>query len=308
MRRIITFLILQYQTADQTEACVESIRLLEDHGYEKRIVLVDNCSTNGAFEHIEARYAHDPSIELLRTEKNLGFSAGNNFGYRAVDRENTHLLVVANNDVVFFQEDFIERIERSYETYDFDIAGPDIIIQNSVFPDMLRDHNPLHRSLTTMQAIEKAKRTFSRTTLAIGYYGEHALQVALLKTAAGQRLLRAIYEKRGWVLTPQHVQHGVTLQGACLIFGPRFLERFDQVFYPETFLGFEEDILALRAKAEGLATVYDPSIRVLHNHHATFRADQKSVSKSVDNETKWSRDALAILEGYYRTLERSGKV
>ncbi|MDO5117377.1 MAG: glycosyltransferase [Eggerthellaceae bacterium] len=308
MRRIITFLILQYQTADETVACVESIRLLESYDYSKRIILVDNCSTNGAFEQIEARYADDPLVELVRTEENLGFSQGNNFGYRAVDRDNTQFLVVANNDVVFFQEDFIDRIARSFDAYDFDIVGPDIIIQNSMFPDMLRNHNPLKRSLTTASAIEKAKRTFSRTSLTIGAYGEHGLQVALMKSEAGQKLMRAIYEKRGWMLAPQEVQFGVTLQGACLVFGPRFLERFDAVFYPPTFLGFEEDILALRAKAEGLTTVYDPSLQVLHNHHATFRADQKSVAKSVDNETKWSKEALGILEEYYQALERDGKV
>ncbi|MBQ6455202.1 MAG: glycosyltransferase family 2 protein [Eggerthellaceae bacterium] len=308
MRRIITFLILQYQTADETEACVESIRLLKSSDYDKRIIIVDNCSTNGAFEQIEARYADDPSIEFLRTRENLGFSRGNNFGYSAVDRENTRFLVVTNNDVIFFQEDFIDRIAHCYDAYDFDIAGPDILIQNSVFPDMLRNSNPIHRSLTTASAIKKAKKTFSRTSLTIGAYGEHGLQVALMKTEQGKKLMRSIYEKRGWVLKPQEVQHGVTLQGACLILGPRFLERFDAVFDPPTFLGFEEDILALRAKAEGLTTVYDPSLQVLHNHHASFRADQKNVSKSVDNETKWSKEALGILEDYYQALARDGKV
>lgn len=308
MRRTITFLILQYQTADQTEACVESIRLLKAGEYEKRIVIVDNCSTNGAFEQIEAKFANDPAIKLLRTSKNLGFSAGNNFGYRAIDRESTRFLVATNNDVIFFQEDFIELLDRSYAAYDFDIAGPDILIPNSVFPDMLRNSNPIQRSLASTRAIEGAKRGFSRAPLAIGAYGERGLQVILMQTAAGRKLMRSIYEKRGWALKPQQVQHGVTLQGACLIFGPRFLDRFDEIFFPETFLGFEEDILALRAKAEGLITVYDPSMQVLHDHHASFKVGQKSVSEAVSNEANWSKEALSVLEKYYRSLERDGKV
>lgn len=120
--------------------------------------------------------------------------------------------------------------------------------------------------------------------------------------------MRSIYEKRGWALKPQQVQHGVTLQGACLIFGPRFLDRFSEIFFPETFLGFEEDILALRAKAEGLITVYDPSMQVLHDHHASFKVGQKSVSEAVSNEANWSKEALSVLEEYYRSLERDGKV
>lgn len=308
MRRTVTFLILQYQTADQTEACVESIRLLKDCGFEKRIVIVDNCSTNGAFEQIAGKYSNDPAIDLLRTAKNLGFSAGNNFGYRAIDRESTQYLVATNNDVIFFQEDFIDLVDKSHAAYDFDIVGPDILIPNSVFPDMLRNSNPIRRSLTTAQAIEQAKRVFSSASLTIGAYGERGLQLALTKTEAGRKLMRAIYRKRGWELKPQQVQHGVTLQGACVIFGPRFLDCFDAAFFPETFLGFEEDILALRAKAEGLTSVYDPSIQVLHDHHATFKVSQKSVAEAVANEAKWSKEALAVLEGYYRSLERDGKV
>jgi GT2 family glycosyltransferase len=48
----------------------------------RRVIVVDNGSTDGALEALSERY---PDVEVVRTGRNLGFAAGNNEGVRRAD-------------------------------------------------------------------------------------------------------------------------------------------------------------------------------------------------------------------------------
>ena len=80
--------VLSWNGREDTLACLESLRGIET-------VVVDNGSSDGSPDAIAEDF---PGVELIRTEVNLGFAAGNNVGIRrALDRGADWVLLV-NND------------------------------------------------------------------------------------------------------------------------------------------------------------------------------------------------------------------
>jgi len=61
------------------------------------IVIIDNGSTDGTKEWVEKNYT---DVFVLRTEKNLGYSGGFNFGLDyAFNKKNADYVLITNNDV-----------------------------------------------------------------------------------------------------------------------------------------------------------------------------------------------------------------
>ena len=79
----------------------------------------------------------------------------------------------------------------------------------------------------------------------------------------------------------REVQKDIVPFGACLIFTPEFVKREELAFDPETKFFYEEYILAYRCRKKGYHTVFDPSLKVLHESGAatvkTFRSEKKKI-------------------------------
>ena len=83
---------------------LESLFELDYPNYE--VIIVDNCSTDGSFEEIKKRaerFTDRIPVKIIRTEKNLGFTGGNNVGFRARDKDSKYVVLV-NNDFVLDPE------------------------------------------------------------------------------------------------------------------------------------------------------------------------------------------------------------
>lgn len=61
-----------------------------------RVLVVDNGSTDGSVEAVTGRF---PTVEILRTEANLGISGGLNLGIREGFRRGFAFLMLCNNDI-----------------------------------------------------------------------------------------------------------------------------------------------------------------------------------------------------------------
>ena len=82
--------VLSWNGREDTLACLESLRGIET-------VCVDSGSSDGSAAAVAERF---PEVELIRTEVNLGFAAGNNVGIRrALDRGADWVLLL-NNDAL----------------------------------------------------------------------------------------------------------------------------------------------------------------------------------------------------------------
>ena len=101
----IAFIILHYQTLDETIKCIESIKnRIDTENYE--IIIVDNCSPNGSGKILYDKYNEIERYHVLLNEKNLGFSAGNNIGFRHAKKIKCDFIAMINNDTCLITDNF----------------------------------------------------------------------------------------------------------------------------------------------------------------------------------------------------------
>jgi len=97
----IPVIVLNWNGVDDTIECVDA--LLAGDGVDFRVVLVDNGSTGGDFEHLRARYESRESIELRRNSENLGFARGVNAVLKellATPDARPEFVALLNNDAI----------------------------------------------------------------------------------------------------------------------------------------------------------------------------------------------------------------
>ena len=101
----VAAVVVAYNGADELLECVRS--LLAQTLRELDVIVVDNASTDGSIERVEAAFGHD--IRVVRRITNGGYAAGANTGWRATDAP---IVVIANQDVTF-ASDCLEQMERA---------------------------------------------------------------------------------------------------------------------------------------------------------------------------------------------------
>lgn len=257
------FIILHYLTIEDTIACVNSIKSLKINCDQVSIVIVDNASSNGTGKVISEKYKKERNISVILNCVNEGFSRGNNIGCEyAKEWINPDFYIVLNNDVVIEQLDFCNRIRKEYEEYKFDVLGPD------VYNKSLDIHqNPL---METVPTLKEVSRTILFNQIIYNLYPISVPVMYFLKRREKRIKSIKLYK---------HRQEGVVLQGACLIFSKKYVNDKKKVFYPETFLYYEEALLQLWNNMHGYKSVYSPEISVLHNESSSTRVDNKHTIK-----------------------------
>ncbi len=259
---LIDFIILHYQALDETNNCINKIR--EKVSGDKRIIIVDNCSPNESGRKLGQQYSNSSDVQVILMEENLGFAKGNNIGFKEAKKDSPDFIVVMNNDVFIEQDDFTERIEKSYKNTQFAILGPDI------YSTKIKGHqNPQQMNNCSIEELEQAKRRLEfknkyRWLLRMKY-----MLPQRKKSGQGPELINKILE-------------GVVLHGACYVFSKDFIRCHENCFFNETFMYYESYILHYLAQKEGMKIIYDPSIKVLHHEDvATNQRYGKKYQKSI---------------------------
>lgn len=107
----IGMVILNYNDYKTT---IELIELIKNYDVIDHIVIVDNLSTNDSFKKLQ-KYTNK-KIELIKSNKNGGYSYGNNYGaFYLINKYNIDILFIANPDVEF-SEVFIQKISEILST------------------------------------------------------------------------------------------------------------------------------------------------------------------------------------------------
>ena len=91
---------------------LESIASIDYPSDKFELVVVDNGSTDGSFEKIRefVEKRSDLRKKIIKLDKNLGFTGGNNIGFKARDRESKYVLLL-NNDAILLQHGLKTLIE-----------------------------------------------------------------------------------------------------------------------------------------------------------------------------------------------------
>lgn len=284
----ICFVILHYNGIEDTEKCIQSIRQL-DGQQDIRLVIVDNASPNGTGRQLADRYAEDEITDVILRKENDGFSRGNNAGCAyAMKRWNPDFLVVANNDVIFAQEEFAALIRETYAKEPFAVLGPDIYD-----PDRKIHQSPIS---DTLPGTRQIGRTLLLNRVVLGTF---PLFYPLMK-----RYFRNLEVKAG--LPYDREWNDVCVMGACLIFSKDYLQERDKVFAPETRFYYEENIILLWCRQYQKTVLYRPALQVLHMEgRATETVDVDDRNK-IKFRMQNIVDAAKIYQNCRRKMQNKG--
>jgi GT2 family glycosyltransferase len=115
MREPMTSILwLNYNSSSFIDVALESLQGIMDLDYSNyELIVVDNCSTDRSFNVIKSFIENKMSnirVKVIRLDKNLGFTGGNNVAYRARNQESKYI-VFLNNDAIPYSTSLTELIE-----------------------------------------------------------------------------------------------------------------------------------------------------------------------------------------------------
>lgn len=284
-----SFLILHYNTLEETEKCIDSIMKLE-HIEESKIVVVDNNSPNHTGEILKEKYAEINQVEVILNKENEGFSKGNNIGYSYLKKVyNPQYVIVTNNDTIFPQKNFLECIEKIHKHTKFAVLGPDIYV-----PRTKEHQSPLKEKMPTLEEVYKEVAEHE-------YLAKH-----MIKYEMQERIL-SVYNKLLKILGKEkekkrNVDYTKTYEnalvsGACLIFSTEYISQYQVLFEPEVKFYFEESFLLMKCLKNHNKVVYSPEIYVIHNHRAATKKSKKNfIQKRTFIESNMIESGKKLIE------------
>ena len=268
MNSKIAFVILNYKNCTDTIQCIESISNLSIT--DKLIVIVDNGSKDGSTDTLNELFGKVKDIVIIPLEENVGFSRGNNAGYKYVrEHYDADFVVITNNDVLFPQSDFSARLQKIYEETRFMVYGPDIFVRKTG-----EHQSPMYLELPSVDTLEKELDMYR-------YYEDkpkkwvnrRKIQIVKNRQCCKSTFFNTIYSiiKNSHAIYKNNRHQDCCLQGACLIVSKEYLEKEEKMFSPEPFLYCEELLLYMRCISKKYKTVYDPSIIIFHEDSSTVK-------------------------------------
>lgn len=236
----VAVVIVSYNTRELTLAAIGSV-ISQTSECSYQIVVVDNCSSDGSVEAIEAEF---PQIQLVKLESNVGFARANNIAAAGIDSQ---YILLLNPDTVVLDGAIDRLVEFAKSHQDYGVYGG-----STFFADGSRNPTsgwniPTFWSLfctgTGLSSVFRGSRVFDPESLT-GRAWDQPMQVGIVTGC--------------FMLLP-----------TCLW---RDLGGFDDRFY---MYGEDAD-LSYRAKQAGRPCVIVPSARLIHYGGAseTVRADK----------------------------------
>ncbi|KAF5082674.1 Glycosyl transferase family 2 [anaerobic digester metagenome] len=261
----IAYVVLHYLGAKDTIECVESImNNIKSETHESLVVIVDNGSPNGSFVKLEAAFKDFSTVKLIKSEENMGFSKGNNLGYQyAKYRLKVDFIVLLNNDTIISQTDFTDIIVRKFEDKKYSVLGPDIMVADGYH------QNPVNKQSWNLKEL-----TFFRLKKRIRLLLSYIHLDEVVSKVIDQ--VKDVYRAETLIGDVENT----SLHGACLIFSPQYVERFEGL-HDETFLYWEEDILKLYADFYGFMMLYSSDLQIYHKEYAATNMVQISDDEKI---------------------------
>lgn len=228
-------IILNYNDSDN---CISLVSAVKNFGCIDRIIVVDNCSTDGSYEKL-LPYA-DEKTDVVQTDKNGGYSYGNNYGVRiAVDRYYADKLVLSNTDVIVDEETLSASL-------------------NAIGKDNIAYCAPLMQYSYKSEPEPMSKRS------------KNWFSMLMNKTITGTLIRKARKPKA----------HPEGLHKIEIMFGALFCitaESFSEVgmFDEHMFLYFEEETLFYKLNKKGYETIADGDHKYIHAHGASINKSIK---------------------------------
>ena len=274
---MMVFVILHYNNIKETMECVDSLEK-----FKQKIIVVSNSKDYDNLKKIEKRVD-----KVIINEENIGFAKANNIGCKyAIEKFKPDFLCVINNDIVIDQKDFLDKVEKLYKKYQFDVLGPKIL------PDDLPSVNPF----PVYDTLEKIEDRIKYTKKLIKIYNSFILRNLL----SCYVLIKSKLKKVSKPVNGEKDELGVALHGCALIFSKKYYERYETVFYNETFLYHEEEFLYYRCKHDNLTFLYSPEVELVHKEGRSLDNSFNNNYKKLIFKNKEILKSLQLLEAVYK--------
>lgn len=271
----IAFVILHYNNLKDTKNCLESLQKYYLNNNNVEIIVVDNGSPKETIEVLEKEKIAS-NLHYIKSKKNLGFAKGNNLGFNFAKKQlKADIIILANNDTLFKQKDFIEKLLHHYKL-GFDVAGPRILTQRY---KKYYNSNPVPNVLNNPREVSKLLIKWKLFYLLSFFNLDKKLRKKFGKDVSKVKYIKGDYQ----------------LHGACLIFSKNYIEKFDGL-YPGTFMYGEEDILKYRVKENNLTMKYFDDLIVYHIGGATTKKSNGVGAKNRRFKYKWSINSFTQLK------------
>ena len=254
----IGIVILNYKDYKRTKILCESI---ESYFSIDNIVIVDNLSPDNSFELLKK--LENRKIDIVQTDKNGGYSYGNNYGaFYLINKYNIDILFIANPDVEF-KEEFI-------------IKCSDIII------------NDLFQATSGLMLYPDG--TPSKWNGKINNLYEDLIDCTVL--------LKLFYKDYtyNYTYTKNNLIYVDFLPGSLFAINAKVFKKIGG-FDDNVFLYYEESILSIKLRSAGYNLVLRNDINFKHLHSASIN---KSINK-INQLKQLYKSRIYLYQKYIKT-------
>jgi len=130
MKPRVVIVVLNWNGLTDTLACLASLAELDYP--ERKVVVVDNGSTDGSVRAIRERF---PTVTVLENRENLGYTGGNNVGIRYALERGADYVLLLNNDTEVDPQMLKRLIEVAESDLSIGVVGPKILYHSE--PEMI---------------------------------------------------------------------------------------------------------------------------------------------------------------------------
>lgn len=115
---MVSVVIVTYNGMSWIDKCLNSIQ--KDSAVSK-IIIVDNGSSDGTYEHIKKSF---PACRMIRSKRNLGFGQANNIGMKMALEEGTDYVFLLNQDAWIGDHAISKLVEIHHGHREYGLLSP----------------------------------------------------------------------------------------------------------------------------------------------------------------------------------------
>jgi GT2 family glycosyltransferase len=254
---MVSVIIINYNTFRLTSTCIRSVYACTK-GIPVEVILVDNASTECDPQDFKKEF---PEIQLIVSERNLGFAGGNNLGLQKARGE---YLLLLNSDTELKEDSVSLVVERLRRLANVGFLGCRMEYPSGQIQYTARRFRSISWELLDLFRFIPACMPYSiRSRRMLGKYFRHDQEVEC-----------------DW------------LNGAFLMFDRKLLDHFPGNKLDDRFFMYAEDQLwCEQAKELGLRNYFISNTTIVH-----VNSGSSSIKKQLSNRHTMYRHELAIVK------------
>lgn len=289
----IGVVILNYLNFSDTIECIDT--LVNQEKCDFKVIIVDNGSKNNSVEKIRNKIDLLSNFFILESKENLGYAKGNNLGITFLkEKFNINRVIICNNDVLFTDNRFIERLSNIEYSSNIGAIGTTIIGSDGL------NQNPA-RWEYSFESVQKQVESYKNTRLEL--YKRVKKKIISTKFGAHLKIIKNRFFRKKLVskYDSNHIlDENELLHGSVIFLTENYLNKFGG-FYPKTFLYGEEMILKIIFNKSGLDMLYVPKLKAKHKEDQSSAMSFNNDSE-VMNRYQFESNKV-ILEMYNKNLK-----